>query len=136
MPDLKIDTETGDLAIENGDLVQLTTTNMAELVEQRLKKRLGLFQGEWFLDTRQGVPYFQQILVRHPNMTAIQAVLVREILDTDGVLSLISYSQSLNTAPRSLSVSFSVETEDGPVDLGTALPSVYCTAIYDESVYF
>ena len=112
MPDLKLDPTTGDLAIVNGDLA-LTNDAAGETVAQRLRIRLRLFKGEWFLDTRLGVPFLSEVLVKVPNLARIEALLREAIAGTPGVGSIKAYSQTLDRANRKLDVAFSVVTADG-----------------------
>lgn len=112
MPDLKLDLTTGNLARLNGDLC-LTDDVSGETTQQRVLIRLRLFLGEWFLDTRKGTPYFEQIFVRNPNLGAIEASLKAVILETPGVVRLLSYSQTYDASARSLSVDFEAEAEGG-----------------------
>ena len=54
--DLKLDTTTHDLVIENYDLVLV---DGIDLVRQAIKQRLLLVSEEWFLDDTIGVPWYQ-----------------------------------------------------------------------------
>ena len=87
-------------------------TNIPDAVAQAVKTRLGLFQGEWFLDTGAGTPYSSQILgagtIAYYDR-AIQDV----ILGTQGVTSLTAYSSSLNATTRAASVTATINTVYG-----------------------
>ena len=62
----------GDAVFKNGALTKEDVTQpFTENVGQRLRLRLLTFEGEWFLDTTYGVPYFQRILGRKPTKSAI-----------------------------------------------------------------
>lgn len=110
--DLLMDAD-GDLAQPVGDLVPAAG---AEAVAQSLRMRLSMFRGEWFLDLDAGVPYFETVLVKNPNMTAIRAVFRSEILATPGVLGLLSLSLNYVAADRSLRVDFAVSTAFGALN--------------------
>ena len=62
--DLLLDTDPlsssyGDLTWKNGPLTpSYTTQSRVDVVAQRLLIRLRNFEGEWFLDTSYGVPYW------------------------------------------------------------------------------
>ena len=110
--DLKIGTD-GDLAFENGDLVLVTGVDaIAQLVGQRLK----FFQGEWFLDTLKGIPFFDDIFVKTPNPTLVDAIFKKVILDTPGMLRLDQFALTLDRARRTLSLTFKGISTSGPVD--------------------
>lgn len=111
MPDLKL-TSGGDLAIVDGDLV-LTDDESGETVAQIVAIRLRLFYGEWFLDTRRGVKYFERVFVKNPDLTAIETMLRATILDTPGVVTLNSYTQALDRATRQLTVTYRATVDPG-----------------------
>ena len=114
MTDLKLDQLTHDLVIENGDLVLVTE---AEALVQNIKVRLYTFYGEWAFDTTQGVPYFEDILVKNPNISNIQAILKNVILETKGVTKLSSFIFEYEPRTRSASLVFTVESEFGTIDV-------------------
>jgi len=104
--DIKIDTATGDLAIENGDLVLL---DGPEAIAQHLRIRLRFFKGDWFLDTRIGIPYFEQILIKAPNENVVRAIFRKVILETPGVEGLRSLSFTYDGAARRLTTEFDAD---------------------------
>jgi hypothetical protein len=103
-------TTAGDLAVTTGNL---TTVTDGAAILQAVKTRLKLFLGEWFLDTRAGVPYYQTILVKRPDEAAVEAALKRTILGTPGVVRLTSYTQAWTRSTRTMTVTFKATTEDG-----------------------
>jgi hypothetical protein len=113
MSDLKLDDLTGDLVIENADLV-LTTGSDA--VRQHLLQRLRTFMGEWFLNLDAGLPYFQNILIKDPNLNAIDGVIKNVIIDTPGVLELLSFDMNYDSSTQALELTFSVQVSDGVLD--------------------
>lgn len=72
-----------------------------------LKQRLQTYLGEWLFNTTVGVPYFQRILIRPFNKPLADSLIKREILKTQGVTGLISYSSNLNNRSRLLQIQFS-----------------------------
>lgn len=103
MKDFKLDTF-GQLDLSSGDLQFVTG---ADAVAQHLKIRLRFFSGEWFLDTRIGIPYFASFFVKQPNLSAIESIYRRAITTTPGVDKLERYDQTFDRDTRELSVSFS-----------------------------
>ena len=81
----------------------------ADAVAQHLRIRLRFFSGEWFLDTRIGIPYYSQIFVKNPNLAAINTVYRRAIVSTPGVEKLERLDLNLDASTRKLSVSFSAK---------------------------
>lgn len=84
-------------------------------VLQDVLQRLRFFLGEWFLDNTQGVPYFQQILIKNPDQSKVDAIFQNIILGTPGVTQLSSYSFVVNAATRLLAISFTCVTTTGVV---------------------
>jgi len=101
--DFKLDA-TGDLDITNNSF---SLVEGAAAVKQHCQVRLKFFLGEWFLDTRIGVPWFQQILVKGVSTTMVQQIIRDVILGTPGVKSIDAFSMVLNDATRELAVEVS-----------------------------
>lgn len=110
--DILLDIDTGDVALPGSDLL-LTSGQGA--IEQHLRQRLQTFFGEWFLDGRIGVPYFQQILKKNPDLTIVDSLLKKEIIDTQGIEELTQFNASLNKSTRKLEVNFQARTIEGDV---------------------
>lgn len=110
MSSLKLDT-TGDLALENNSFVLLTDTQ--EETAQRLQTKFRFFLGEWHLDRRIGLPYYQKILVKNPNLEEIEEIFREVILADEAVTELISLSVDLEEITRVMSVSFEATLTDG-----------------------
>lgn len=112
--DLAEDPETRELIMVAGDLV---LTRDLDAIRQDIDKRLRTFRGEWFLDESEGVPYFESVLVKSPDLSAIQSVFRRELLAVDGVDKVNSLlSLDFNRATRKLSVTWSVLSDLGVIN--------------------
>jgi hypothetical protein len=81
--------------------------NSPETVAQAIKTRLNLWQGQWFLNTQQGVPYLQSILGKRNLMTAEREI-ANAILETPGVKKIEALSVSIQA--RRVSVNAIVVT--------------------------
>lgn len=113
--DIKL-TASGDLDLSTGDLVILTGV---EATAQRLRRKLKFFLGEWFLDTRLGIPYFESILVKSPQTNVILS-LYRKVITTDeAVVSLSNLALVYDGENRTLAITFHAETIDGPLEFET-----------------
>ena len=77
--DLALDSITGDLDFENGDLYMV---RQSAAVEQFLRQKLKLFLAEWFLDESKGVNYFDEVFVKNPRSVVIDTIFKNEILST------------------------------------------------------
>ena len=79
-------------------------------VAQNITIRLKLIQGEWFLNTQLGVPWFERIFVKNPDLSAIDIIIKSVINETPEVTGIISYSSQINRALRTLVMSFRATT--------------------------
>lgn len=112
MSDIKLDAD-GDLFLDDSGSIVLITGD--EAIVQQLSIRFKFALGEWFLDIRIGVPFFQEILVKNPNLTRVRGVYRQLILATPGIESIEEFSLTLDTATRTLSLSFLARKTDGEI---------------------
>lgn len=112
---------TGDLAL-TGDINGMATGGSYVVVEgiqqirQRLSARLKFFLGEWFIDLRQGLPYFRPgFLGKSPNPNLIRSLMRRVILDTPGVLSCTKLTLDIDSATRRGRLSFQAICDGGTI---------------------
>jgi hypothetical protein len=89
-------------------------TSGADEVRQAIQARLSLVKGEWFLEPDAGLPLWDRVLVKAPNLAAVKTEIRKIILGTAGVTGLPSLTVSLDRS-RQLSVSFVASTESGSV---------------------
>lgn len=111
MTTLKLDSDHDVAIVSNAPVL----VSGADEVLQRLKNRLKTFEGEWFLDTRIGLPFYREIFVKNPRGDRVASYIKREIINTPGVLELLEYTQTIGTSARTLTVSFKVLATDGAI---------------------
>ncbi|QEE24532.1 hypothetical protein CS053_08470 [Rhodanobacter glycinis] len=91
-----------------------------EAVSQAVQTRLELFTGEWFLDTSDGTPWNTDVLGK--NTSASYDMVIKErILGTPGVMSIDSYSSTLDRNTRNLAVAATVTTQYGKTTVQATL---------------
>lgn len=124
----------GDITFSVNDdgVADIDMVTGAERVRQSILIQLNLFLGEWFDDLDAGVPWFQGILAEAENYSdggqrrvseqTVEAILRSKILEVEGVDSIITYSQDLNKTTRSLSIEFSVMSDEGVVAVSSVWP--------------
>lgn len=100
-----------------GDPPGLKMVTAAEAVGQHIRQRLQTFLGEWFLDTGVGMPWLDQILGKKYDPALAESIVKAEIMKTDGVVSIESFS-----------VSFLRETR------GLRIRSIEVLTVYDEVI--
>lgn len=120
--DLSLDLEPnsptyGDLLTIDGDLVLTSDVDPrgTHPILQSVHQRLRLNLGEWFLNTRLGVPYIQQILRKRPDYAQNETLLRQVILETPGVLSILAFTTTYTPDKRLASISFRAETTQGTI---------------------
>lgn len=104
----------GDLTFGHG-LKDYHSQNI-EAVAQSIKTRLGLWLGEWYLDSSEGVPYKQDILKKYGKDKALR--LIQEcILNTKGVLNISAFFYVYDENTRRLSMDITVNTIYGEAQI-------------------
>jgi len=117
MADIQLNSDY-DLLFENDNLVLIEGK---DAIAQDVLIRLQFFQGEWVLDARLGVPYFQKILGAKPNLSVVRSILRKVILGTPGIDSINDLSVTFNSVLRLLEISFTAETKDGIIKFNKEL---------------
>jgi hypothetical protein len=84
-------------------------------VAQAILTRLRLWQGDWFLNLQEGVPYLQQILGHAPSANVPDSAIRATILGTPFVRSISDYTSSWLSTARNFTVSCKVMTAFGPI---------------------
>jgi len=115
-----LQTSTNDFDLSTGNLVLVT--DPAQQIAIVLQNRLQFFEGEWFLDTRLGVPYFQFVLVKNPDLQLITRMFIKIALAIEGVVQVLEMTPSFNTAARVLTMTMRILTSTGAVISGGTIP--------------
>lgn len=111
MKDFLLIEGTNNLAITGFDF-SFTNSN-SEYVAQKLRIRLSFFLGEWYLNTNKGLPYFQEIFKKNPNLNLIEDVFKTEIISIDYVEEIVSFDIQADVGTRKLTINFVVKLTDG-----------------------
>ncbi len=111
--DLKLDLDEHDITIENYDLALV---DKLDQVRQKITIKLNFYSGEWFLDTTVGVPLFDVVFVKNPDLNIIASVMKTEILSVEGVKSILEYSQTYDSTNRILEITFIADTIYGELE--------------------
>lgn len=108
MLDLKLDTQ-GHLEINNYDLQLVSGVDQ---ITQNLSIRLKFILGEWYLDVTQGIPYYEDILIKATNQYRIESILKQEIVDTKNIAEITQFSTEYDNLIRLFTVRFTCKTVD------------------------
>ena len=74
---------------------------------------LKTFQGEWFLDTRYGIAYFQEIFRKPADINRAQLLIKEAILGVEGVSGLNSFDATFDSNTRKMTITFEATTSFG-----------------------
>ncbi len=110
MYDLAENIATGDLILQDNDLMIIDN---AERVAQQILITLRFWYGEWFLDTTQGVPYLEYVLVKNPNINHVRQILTEAILSVEGVQTIDDMTLDFDQKNRRLYVEYTATTDYG-----------------------
>lgn len=105
----------GDLRLVDG---QLVLVEGRDAIRQDLSVRLRWFRGEWFLDRRTGLPWFERILGHRVALAIVERILRRTILSTAGITSITRFELRRDAVDRTLALDFEVRTvaDDEPLE--------------------
>lgn len=108
-----------DLLITDRDLVltagDLTPVYDGASIAQEAEIRMRTFLGEWFADTSAGLPWWQSILVKAPNLSVIKSRISDEILDIVGIAKLSQLDLAFDRSARTLGVTWAATTDLGEI---------------------
>lgn len=100
----------GDLLIQNRQLVFFSGT---PFYRQKIASRFKMFLGEWFLDKRQGVPYYRDIFKKDPDLGVVRSVFRKVLIETPGVLSADRFAVDWTRKTRELGFDFEATATTG-----------------------
>lgn len=87
-----------------------TDVSGVDQLAQNITIRLKLIYGEWFLNTQLGVPWFEKVFVKNPDLSAIDIIIKSVIAETPEVTGIVAYASQIVRASRKLVISFSATT--------------------------
>ena len=112
MYDIAADINTSDIVLQNGDIMMIDD---AARIAQQILITLRFWLGEWFLNTTEGTPYLEYILVKQPNMAHIRQILTEQIQSVEGVKAVTNMELTFDQRERHLLVEYTADTDYGLV---------------------
>jgi hypothetical protein len=101
-----------DIRISSGDKAMVSDS---DATRQRLRQKLLLWRGEWFLDTEAGFPWLQNVLGQRIRPEVFQS-LVRDVVVRDpGVRTLEQISFDFDSPNRRIEVSLRARATTGEI---------------------
>ena len=100
-----------DLTLTDDKNLRFTTT-LTEFVSQKIENKLLFFKEEWFLDYTLGVPYFEKIFTKNPDINLINTIFIREIRSIDEIEEVIKFETEYDSSLRTFTINFEVKATD------------------------
>lgn len=102
----------------------LSLVSDLEAIRQAVQIMCQTFLEEWFLDLDAGIPYFQNVLVKSPNIAAIRQIFKNKIESVPGVVAVTRLDLNFDRTTRSLKVDFAANTDLGEIAGNITPPTV------------
>ena len=110
MSDIVIEKVNNDIVIDNEGSASVNSE--IDSIEQSLRQRLNSFAGDYFLNLREGIPYFQQVLRKNPDPIIVDSIFKKAIINTKGINKLTSFNLDIDNSTRELNLTFKAETDE------------------------
>jgi hypothetical protein len=95
--------------------------NSPDGVGQSIVTRLGLWQGQWYLNIPDGTRWLTRVLGKYMGSTRDAEIQAR-VLGTTGVQQILNYSSSLDRTTRRWNVNMTVQTQFGTITVVGYIP--------------
>jgi len=99
-----------DLTIRNDNLI---LAEGEEAIDQQLRLRLKFFLGEFFLDVRQGIPFYREVFVKNPNTRLLRTIFSDAVRSTPGIDTVDFMNVVIDAPTRTLNLTFVATMLDG-----------------------
>ena len=97
----------GDLHIsETGDI------SLTNSVVQAVKIRLQWFFNEWRFAPPFGIPYFEDILIKKPDLERVRRIVRNEVMSVDEVIETRNITINVNNSARSALIRLDIVTAE------------------------
>lgn len=114
-----------DLELDaGGDLVPITGD---EATVQEIKTRLLFFKGQSFIDGREGVPYFQEILRKGVVPARVREIFRQTIASHPAVVDVPKITLEIDRVTREATVTWEARTLSGSVIRSTDFAPLFVT---------
>src|SRR6202158_5251018 len=102
----------------------VVTSNVPIVAAQKLNALFKFFLGEWFGDKRLGVPYFQYVFIKNPNMGVVRQVLMAVINSVPEITGVGSGDLRYLSSQRQATAKFVVKAGGALLTGGPGIPFV------------
>lgn len=110
MKDILLDKD-GDIGLTKAGDISLVTSPVQEVLI-----KLRWYFAEWVFDPDKGIPWFESVLVKNPDVEGIKKRLIREMLDVDDVLEVTRMDIRIEAENRTAFIRFQFRTDKETYD--------------------
>ena len=112
-----------DILLNDGDLVVTDTGDirLTNSVRQAITIRLLWFAREWRFNTSYGIPYYDEVYVKRPNLDKIKLIFASEIRKVEEVLEVENLQLIVDAQSRIAGLTFTVYTSREIFDMEVGL---------------
>lgn len=110
--DIQLNYTTKRWAIVNGDM---SLTKGQNAIKQAIDLRINLFLGEYFPDTTEGTPWYEQIFIKPVSTAIVNTIIRNRILGVPGVITVNTVTADLNRSTREFVLNYDVTTDVGQI---------------------
>ena len=96
----------GDLAFKGTDII------LANSVRQKINIRLKWFFQEWRWDDEAGIPYFEYLFIKNPDVAQIKELIEEQIFNVDEVTEVNDVSIEINSLKRLAIIGYEAVTDE------------------------
>jgi len=111
MKSIAIDPQTSNFVRHNGRM-RYTKTDL-EFLAQVVRHELSLFLGEWYLDTKKGLPYRPPKARKSEHRSILETALRAKLISIKGIKRVLSFTPRFDKKERLYEVAFSADTDAG-----------------------
>ena len=94
-----------------------TTVTDLEGLRQKIDQKLQFFHGEWFLNATEGIPYFEEILVKPADAGLVASIFNNVILSEAEVTGIRDVEADLDASTRTFTYRAKIETIFGDTEV-------------------
>jgi hypothetical protein len=111
MRGVKLDPLTHDLSLDAGG--RLETIDGDDATAQEIRTRLLFFRAESFTDQTEGIPFYEEILVKGGDLGRVRAIIRAAIASVPAIVDVPIVEVEVDRATRAASVTWEARTNTG-----------------------
>lgn len=105
-----------DILLDSGGDIFISETadiSLRHSIKQDVKIRLQWFFAEWRFSPEDGVPYFEDVFVKNPNIDRITQIIREEAAKADGANEIRNVLVEIDALTRNAKIRFTIITDYG-----------------------